>query len=119
MPTARPIIIEKFIDHTDSGVTPVPRCSSAKPDGDAGEGEQQRQPGGDRRAEGEEQQDDGRQAGQQLGLVQGLLVELVEVVPHRPLTGGVGLGTGGQFDAVDGGHQFAGGLGQVGVGSGR
>ena len=31
MPTARPIIIEKFIDHTDSGVTPVPRCSSAKP----------------------------------------------------------------------------------------
>ena len=31
MPTARPIIIEKFIDHTDNGVTPVPRCSSAKP----------------------------------------------------------------------------------------
>ena len=31
MPTARPIIIEKFIDHTDSGVTAVARFSTAKP----------------------------------------------------------------------------------------
>ena len=75
MPTARPIIIEKFIDHTDSGVTPVPRCSSGEADGDAGDGEQQREAGGDRRAEGDEQQDDRRQAREQLGLVQRLLVE--------------------------------------------
>ena len=31
MPTARPIIIEKFIDHTDSGVAIPSRCSNAKP----------------------------------------------------------------------------------------
>ena len=31
MPTARPIIIEKFIDHTDSGVPEVSRCSAAQP----------------------------------------------------------------------------------------
>ena len=31
MPTARPIIIEKFIDHTDSGVAIPSRCSSANP----------------------------------------------------------------------------------------
>ncbi len=31
MPTARPIIIEKFIDHTDSGVPAVSRCSAAQP----------------------------------------------------------------------------------------
>ena len=31
MPTARPIIIEKFIDHTDSGVARPRRCRAAKP----------------------------------------------------------------------------------------
>ena len=31
MPTARPIIIEKFIDHTDNGVIAVRRCRLAKP----------------------------------------------------------------------------------------
>ena len=31
MPTARPIIIEKFMDHTDSGVNPVRRWRAAKP----------------------------------------------------------------------------------------
>ena len=31
MPTARPIIIEKFIDHTDIGVTQPSTCRSAKP----------------------------------------------------------------------------------------
>ena len=31
MPTARPIIIEKFIDHTDKGVAPLSRCSAAHP----------------------------------------------------------------------------------------
>ncbi len=31
MPTARPIIIEKFIDQTDSGVTKESRCRAAKP----------------------------------------------------------------------------------------
>ncbi len=31
MPTARPIIIEKFIDHTDSGVASPVRWSAAKP----------------------------------------------------------------------------------------
>ncbi len=31
MPTARPIIIEKFIDHTDIGVIHESTCSVAKP----------------------------------------------------------------------------------------
>ena len=31
MPTARPIIIEKFIDHTDRGISPPMRCSEANP----------------------------------------------------------------------------------------
>ena len=31
IPTARPIIIEKFIDHTDNGVNEVARCSPANP----------------------------------------------------------------------------------------
>ncbi len=31
MPTARPIIIEKFIDHTDNGVPPLSRCRAAHP----------------------------------------------------------------------------------------
>ncbi len=31
MPTARPIIIEKFIDHTDIGVIHDNMCSTAKP----------------------------------------------------------------------------------------
>ena len=31
MPTARPIIIEKFIDHTDNGMIAVARWSAAKP----------------------------------------------------------------------------------------
>ena len=31
MPTARPIIIEKFIDHTDIGMNQPSKCKSAKP----------------------------------------------------------------------------------------
>ena len=31
MPTARPIIIEKFIDHTDIGVIHESMCNTAKP----------------------------------------------------------------------------------------
>ena len=31
MPTARPIIIEKFIDHTDSGVAAVRMCKAPNP----------------------------------------------------------------------------------------
>ena len=31
MPTARPIIIEKFIDHTDIGEIQLSMCSEAKP----------------------------------------------------------------------------------------
>ena len=31
MPTARPIIIEKFMAHTDIGVTPAARWSAANP----------------------------------------------------------------------------------------
>ena len=72
MPTARPIIIEKFIDHTDSGVDVPNRCRAAKPDRDAGERQQQREAGGDRGPEGDEQQEDRREAGQELGLVERL-----------------------------------------------
>ena len=49
MPTARPIIIEKFIDHTDIGVTHAEHVQRGEADGDAGEGEQQRDAGGDQR----------------------------------------------------------------------
>ena len=49
MPTARPIIIEKFIDHTDSGIAPPSRCSEAKPTAMPASDEHQREPGGDRR----------------------------------------------------------------------
>ncbi len=55
MPTARPIIIEKFIDHTDSGVAIPSRCRSANPTAMPGQGEQERQERGDHRAEREEQ----------------------------------------------------------------
>ena len=60
MPTARPIIIEKFIDHTDIGVTHAEQVQQREADGDAGEREQQRDAGGDQRAEGDEQQDQRR-----------------------------------------------------------
>ena len=56
MPTARPIIIEKFMDHTDSGVPP-PQVQRGEPDGDAGQRQQQRDAGGDGRTERDEQQD--------------------------------------------------------------
>ena len=61
MPTARPIIIEKFMDHTDSGVTMPNRRKRRESPCDAGHGQDEREPGGDRGAEGHEQQDDRRQ----------------------------------------------------------
>ena len=62
MPTARPIIIEKFIDHTDIGMTQPSTCREREPDRDPGEREQQRQAGGEQHAERDEQQDQGGQA---------------------------------------------------------
>ena len=116
MPTARPIIIEKFIDHTDSGVAPVEQVEGGEADGDAGQGQQQRDAGGDGRAEGHEQQDDRGEAREQLGLVQGLLVLVVEVAPHRPLAGHLGLGAVGQGRrSSTWSMSFPAGLGQVGV----
>ena len=74
MPTARPIIIEKFIDHTDSGVASPQQVQRGEADGDAGQREHQREAGGDGGAEGDEQQDDRGDAREQLGLVERLLV---------------------------------------------
>ena len=62
MPTARPIIIEKFIDHTDIGMTQTEQVQEREADRDAGEREHQRQAGGDQHAERDEQQDQGGQA---------------------------------------------------------
>ena len=59
MPTARPIIIEKFIDHTDSGVTAAKEVQDREPDRDAREREDERQAGGDEHPERDEQQDQG------------------------------------------------------------
>ena len=42
MPTARPIIIEKFIDHTDSGVVVAEQVQRGEADRDAGQREHQR-----------------------------------------------------------------------------
>ena len=94
MPTARPIIIEKFIDHTDIGMNQPSTCRSAKPDRDAGEREHERDAGRDQHAERDEQQDQRRQAADELGLVQRFGVDLVEVAPHRPFTGDLGARAG-------------------------
>ncbi len=92
-------------------------CGEA--DGDPGQRQQERKTGGDGRAEGQVEQDDGGQARQQLRPVQRSLVLGVEVVPHGPLAGGVGLGSGGQGDTVNGLHHPTGGLGQSGILPGR
>ena len=101
MPTARPIIIEKFIDHTDIGVNAVRAGARlAKPTAMPASASSEREPGGDQRAERDEQQDHARQAAEQFGLVERFGVDLVEVAPHRPLAGDLGLRAGGQVQSV-------------------
>ena len=76
MPTARPIIIEKFIDHTDSGVTPVPRCSAAKPTAMPATARISGMPAAIAEPKATNSRMIVGQAGEQLGLVQRLLVGL-------------------------------------------
>ena len=95
MPTARPIIIEKFIDHTDIGVTHDEQVEQGEADGDAGE--RPAAAGCRRRAAAPKAMNSMMMVGRpltQLGLVEGLLVHLVEVAPHRPLAGDLDLGAG-------------------------
>ena len=66
-------------------------------------------------AERDEQQDQRRQPGEQLGLVEGLLVDLVEVAPHRPLAGDLGSGARRQLQRTDVVPEIAGSDWAVGV----
>ncbi len=70
-------------------------------DGDAGQGQDQRESGGDDAAEDDDEQDHGGEAAEQLGLVEGFFVGVVEVGPHRPLTGHLGAGAVGERDRLD------------------
>ena len=91
MPTARPIIIEKFIDQTDNGVASPSRCSDGEAHRDTGQREDQRDAHGDGGTERYEQQDHRGDPRYQLGAVQSLFVGVVEVAPHGPFAGYLGL----------------------------
>ena len=102
MPTARPIIIEKFIDHTDIGVIQPSRCRSAKPTAMPASASTQREPGGD--AACRTRRTAGSGSGRpltQLGLVERFGVDLVEVAPHRPLAGDLGVRAGRERQLAD------------------
>ena len=60
MPTARPIIIEKFIDHTDIGVDHPSTCKSANPTAIPASASTSGNPAAIVRTEREEQQDEAR-----------------------------------------------------------
>ena len=83
---------------------------------DADERQQERQAGGDEHSERDEQQDQARQAAQQLGLVQRLFVDRVEVTPHGPLTGHLGLCTRRKAQRRDVLPELTGGFGPLRVG---
>ncbi len=84
-------------------------------DGDAGQGEQQRDSGGDGRAERDQQQDDRRDPRQQLGPMERLGVALVEVAPHRPLAGDLGHRSRREAQTGDVVDESTGRRGQAGV----
>ena len=87
MPTARPIIIEKFIDHTDIGVIHESMCNTAKPTAMPASASSSGMPAGDHGPERDEEQHERGQPAEQLRLVERFGVHLVEVAPHRPLAG--------------------------------
>ena len=100
--------MEKFMDHTDIGMTQPSTCKSANPTAIPAKREDQRQAGGEQHAERDEQQDHGGQAAHQLGLVQCFGVDLVEVAPHRPLAGHLRLRAGRECQFADVGAELAG-----------
>ena len=99
------------------------RCRHAEqvqqrePDRDAGEGEQEWERSRDHGTECEEQQHHRRDAADELGLVERLFVDLVEVAPHRPLPRHSGLRAGGERESAHVAAERAGGNRPARVGS--
>ena len=90
----------------------------AEPHRDAGDRQQQRDARGERGTERDEQQDDRGEPGHELREVQGALVRGVEVAPHGPLTGDLGLRSRWERDVVDVVDQLLGRLGSLRVAHG-
>ena len=94
MPTARPIIIEKFIDHTDIGVTQPRTCKSANPTAMPASARTSGRPAAISAPNATNNRIMRGQAAEQLGLVECFGVDRVEVAPHRPFAGDLGVRAG-------------------------
>ena len=94
MPSARANIRAKFSAQIEIGESVGAEIEETGGEDEAGDRQQQRQPGGDQRAEGEEEDQQRHRPGEELGLQHRLFVGFVEVGPHAGGTGEVGFDAG-------------------------